>query len=119
MAERNFSFSIFFTLLGLGIGTALLLTGILTSPQRLQFLYQPRGLGILLGGVALALFLGVAASVRQHMTALLWDIFTDSAMPNTAGALQECVMLATRTREARGQELKLCSQIGKAGFCNS
>ena len=111
MAERNFSFSIFFTLLGLGIGTALLLTGVLASPQRLQFLYQPRGLGIFLGGIALALFLGIAAPVRQQMLTVLWDIFTDNATPNKVGALQECVMLATRTREAQGQELKLYREI--------
>lgn len=111
MSERNFSFSIFFTLLGLGVGTGLLLTGLLTSPQRLQFLYQPRGLGILLGGLSLCFFLGISATTRKHLSTLFWDLLTDSAEPNKQGAFNECVMLATRTREAQGQELKLYREI--------
>ena len=111
MAERNFSFSIFFTLLGLGAGTGLLLTGVLTSPQRLQFLYQPRGLGVLFGGLSLCFFLGISATTRRHLSTLFWDLLTDSAEPNKQGAFNECVMLATRTREAQGQELKLYREI--------
>lgn len=111
MSERNFSFAIFFTLLGLGVGTGLLFTGVLTSPQRLQYLYQPRGLGILGGGLLLSLFLGVSAVTRRHLMNVIWDLLTDNAEPNKQGALNECVMLATRTREAQGQELKLYREI--------
>jgi flagellar motor component MotA len=111
MSERNFSFSIFFTLLGLGVGTGLLFTGLLTSPQRLQFLYQPRGLGILLGGLSLCFFLGISSTTRKHLSALFWDLLTGSAEPNKQGAFNECVMLATRAREASGQELKLYREI--------
>lgn len=111
MSERNFSFSIFFTLLGLGVGTGLLLTGLLTSPQRLQFFYQPRGLGVLFGGLSLCFFLGISSTTRKHLSVLFWDLLTDSAEPNKQGAFNECVMLATRTREAQGQELKLYREI--------
>lgn len=111
MTERNFSFSIFFTLLGLGVGTGLLFTGVLTSPQRLQFLYQPRGLGVLFGGLSLCFFIGLSSSTRRHLSTLFWDLLTDSAEPNKQGAFNECVMLATRTREAQGQELKLYREI--------
>lgn len=111
MEQRDFSFSIFFSLLGIGGGIGLILTGLISSAPALQQFYQPRGLGILIGGLCAVGFLSFSGKEIRQSLRLLWDLFSGQAVPDREGVLKECVMLATRSREAEGQEQKLYREI--------
>lgn len=111
MEQRDFSFSIFFSLLGVGAGIALILTGLISSAPVLQQFYQPRGLGIVAGGLLAVGFLSFSAKEIRQSLGLLWNILSGQATPDREGLLKECVMLATRSRESEGQEQKLYREI--------
>lgn len=111
MAERNFSFSIFFSLLGIGGGFALALIGIFAAPEALEHLYQPRGYAVMIGGLAGTAALAFPASRFQQNALLLWDILTGGLSADRQGLLKESLMLATRSRETPGQEQKFYREI--------
>ncbi|PKL76187.1 MAG: hypothetical protein CVV27_11570 [Candidatus Melainabacteria bacterium HGW-Melainabacteria-1] len=111
MTQRNFSFSIFFSLLGIGAGLGGVLAGVALSPEQPQQLLQYRGLAIVGGGLIAVLCMSFSlAEVRQTL-ALLWDVLSGGAVPDREGVLKECVMLATRGRESEGQETKFYREI--------
>ncbi|MGV3525569.1 MAG: MotA/TolQ/ExbB proton channel family protein [Candidatus Sericytochromatia bacterium] len=111
MSQRSFSFSIFFSLLGIGGGLALVLASVFTSAEQLRLLYQPRGLAIIGGGLIAVVALSFRASDLKRSLALLWEIITGSAEPDCESLLKECVMLATRGRESEGSEQKFWREI--------
>ncbi len=111
MEQRDFSFNIFFSLLGVGGGIGLILTGLISSAPALQQFYQPRGLGILGGGLLTVGFLSFSGKEIRQSLRLLWNVLSGQAVPDREGVLKECVMLATRSREAEGQEQKFYREI--------
>lgn len=111
MSQRSFSFSIFFSLLGIGGGLALVLASVFTSAEQLRLLYQPRGLAIIGGGLVAVVALSFRASDLKRSLGLLWEIMTGSAEPDCESLLKECVMLATRGRESEGSEQKFWREI--------
>jgi len=111
MSERSFSFHIFFSLIGVGGGLGLVLASLLSAPPVLQQLYQPRGWAMIVGGLLAVLQMSFSWPEIKQALALLWDILTGAADPDCHGVLKECVMLATRGREAAGQELKMYREI--------
>ena len=110
MSQREFSFSIFFTLLGVGVGLGLVFTGLLTSPASLQALYQPRALGLWGGGLLAVLFLSFSGAEIRQSLGLTWEVLS-GGQPDQESLMKECIMLATRSREAEGQEQKLYREI--------
>lgn len=111
MSQRSFSFSIFFSLLGIGGGLALVLASILTSAEQMRLLYQPRGLAIIGGGLLAVVALSFRASDLKRSLALIWELLTGGAEPDCESLLKECVMLATRGRESEGAEQKFWREI--------
>lgn len=111
MSERGFSFTIFFSLLGVGIGLGLVLAGLLTAPEVLRLFYQPSGLALLCGGLFAVLVMAFSLGEIQATLALIWDIFSGAADPDREGVLKECIMLATRSRESEDSEQKFYREI--------
>lgn len=111
MTQRNFSFAIFFSLLGIGVGVGGVLTGLAMSPQQPEQLLQYRGLLIVFGGLLAVLCTAFSLSEVSQSVGLLWEVLTGGAEPDREGLLKECVMLATRGRESEGQETKFYREI--------
>lgn len=111
MSERSFSFQIFFSLLGTGGGLGLVLLGLLSSPPVMQHFYQPRGLLILGGGLLAVIWMSFSPTELRQSLRLLWDVLSGASAPDCEGVLKESVMLASRSREAEGQEVKLYREI--------
>lgn len=111
MSERSFSFQIFFSLLGTGGGLGLVLLGLLSSPPVLQHFYQPRGLLILGGGLLAVIWMSFSPAELRQSLRLLWELLSGASTPDCEGVLKESVMLASRSREAEGQEAKLYREI--------
>jgi flagellar motor component MotA len=111
MSERSFSFQIFFSLLGTGGGLGLVLLGLLSSPPVMQNFYQPRGLLILGGGLLAVTWMSFSPTELRQSLRLLWDVLSGASSPDCEGVLKESVMLASRSREAEGQEAKLYREI--------
>lgn len=111
MSQRSFSFSIFFSLLGIGGGVTLVLFGLATVPELPPELMHLRGLGVLVGGLLAVLCMSFSLPEVMQTLSLLWDVLTGGADPDREGVLKECVMLATRGREAEGQENKFYREI--------
>lgn len=111
MSERNFSFAIFFSLLGIGGGFGLVVAGLLTAPQVLRLLYQPSAFALFLGGMLSIFCTAFSLEKSKQAFGLLWDILSGGSDPDCEGLLKECVMLATRGRESQGQEQKLYREI--------
>lgn len=111
MNQSSFSFAIFFSLIGIGAGLCGVGAGIALSPEAPQFLLQYRGLLILAGGLLALSCMSFSLSEIRQSLALIWEILTGSAEPDREGVLKECLMLATRSRESEGQEMKFYREI--------
>lgn len=110
MSARSFSFSIFFSLLGSGGGVALILFGLANEPALPLSLLHWRGLAVVLGGLLAVLCLAFSLAEVSQSLALLWEVLSGGD-PDREGVLKECVMLATRGREAEGQETKFYREV--------
>lgn len=111
MSSRSFSFSIFFSLLGIGGGVALVLFGLAQVPELPRSLMHLRGLAVVFGGLMAVLCMSFSLDEATQSLSLLWDVLTGAADPDREGVLKECVMLATRGREAEGQENKFYREV--------
>lgn len=111
MSQRSFSFSIFFSLLGMGAGVTLVLFGLANVPELPRAIMHLRGLGVLFGGLLMVLCMSFSLAEVTQCLGLLWDVLTGNADPDREGVLKECVMLATRGREAEGQENKFYREV--------
>lgn len=109
--QNNFSFGIFFSLIGIGLGLCGVIIGIGLSPEAPQYLLQYRGLLIVFGGLLSVLFMAYSVSDMRQSLVLIWETLIGSHNPDREGLMKESLMLATRSRESEGQESKFFREI--------
>ena len=109
--QNNFSFGIFFSLIGIGLGLCGVIVGVALSPDAPQYFLQYRGLLIVFGGLLMVLFMAYSVSDVGQSLLLMWETLIGSHSPNREGLMKESLMLATRSRESEGQESKFFREI--------